>query len=157
MADDTSYATFLTKANQSLNATSSLSQPTSGAKSKFDPTTPQTSAVPPALQNLEGATYTSDADEPFEVIVLDYAGHELPDATQFASCVRKEEGEVEVLEEGDFDPQGQYTDVLAKVKEAGNGEVRCYRVEVSRTRAKYYVVSVGERKLVGVCARAVES
>ena len=90
MADDTSYATFLTTANQSLNATSSLSQPTSGAKSKFDPTTPQTSAVPPALQNLGGATYTSDADEPFEVIVLDYAGHELPDAT--AICELCEEG-----------------------------------------------------------------
>ena len=31
--------------------------------------------------------------------------------------------------------------------------MRCYRVEVSRTRAQYYVVSVGERTLVGVCAR----
>lgn len=157
MADDTSYATFLTKANQSSNANSSLSQSASGAKSEFDLTTPQTSAVPPALQNLGDATYTSDADEPFELIVLDYAGHELPDATQFAGCVRKHEGDVEVLAEGDFDPQGQYTNILAKVKEAGNGQVRCYRVEVSRTRAEYYVVSLGERKLVGLRARAVES
>jgi len=108
------------------------------------------------LQNLE-VTYTSDTDEPFEPIVLDYAGHELPDAKQFAKCVKKDEGNVEVLEEGDFDPQGQYKDILSKVKEAGNGKVGCYRVKVSETRAEYYIVSVGDRKLVGARARAVES
>lgn len=156
MADDASYNTFLTKVNQDPSANSSYGQSTSGAKSKFDPTTPQTSTVPPALQNLD-ATYTSDADEPFESIVLDYAGHELPDATQFARCVMKDENKVEVLEEGDFDLQGDYTEILAKVREAGNGEARCFRVGVSKTRAEYYVVSVGERKLVGVRARAVES
>lgn len=108
------------------------------------------------MQNLD-TTYTSDADEPFEPIVLDYAGHEMPGATQFAGCVKKGESQVEVLDDGDFDPQGQYTEVLKKVREAGNGEVRCFRVEVSKTRAEYYVVSVGERKLVGVRAMAVES
>jgi len=89
--------------------------------------------------------------------VLDYASHELPDAKQFAMCVKKDQSEVEALENDDFDPQGQYKDILAKVKEAGNGQVRCFRVEVSKTRAEYYVVSVGERKLIGVRARAVES
>lgn len=156
MADDQSYNTFLTKANQDPSANSSQHQSTSQAKSKFDPTTPQTSAVPSALQNLD-TTYTSDADEPFEPVVLDYASHELPDAAQFASCVKKDEGMVEALEEGDFDPQGQYKEILSKVKDAGNGKVRCFRVEVSKTRAEYYVVSVGERKLVGVRAKAVES
>lgn len=156
MADDQSYNTFLTKANQDPSANSSQHQSTSQAKSKFDPTTPQTSAIPSALHNLD-TSYTSDADEPFEPIVLDYASHELPDAAQFASCVKKDEGMVEALEEGDFDPRGQYKEILSKVKEAGNGQVRCFRVEVSKTRAEYYVVSVGERKLVGVRAKAVES
>lgn len=156
MADDQSYNAFLTRVNQDPSANSSQEQSTSQAKSKLDPTTPQTSAVPVSLQNLD-ATYTSDSDEPFEPIVMDYAGHELPDVTQFSKCLKKKQGDVEALEEEDFDPQGQYKDIMSKVKEAGNGKARCFRVEVSKTRAEYYVVSVGERKLVGVRAKAVES
>jgi len=49
--------------------------------------------------------------------------------------------------------------VISRVREAGKGkgEVKVYRVEVSKTRAEYYVVAVGEMCLVGVKARAVES
>jgi hypothetical protein len=156
MADDQSYNTFLTKANKDPSANSSQHKSTSRAKSKFDPTTAQASSVPSPLQNLD-TTYTSDSDEPFEPILLDYAGHELPDAAQFAKCVKREEAEVELLEVGDFDPRGQYENIIGKVKEAGDGDCAVFRVEVSKTRAEYYVVSVGERKLVGVRARAVES
>lgn len=90
-------------------------------------------------------------------MVLDYASHELPDAAQFAQCVNKEEAEVDLLQVDDFDPQSQYRNIIEKVKEAGDGDCAVFRVEVSKTRAEYYVVSVGERKLVGVRARAVES
>ena len=69
---------------------------------------------------------------------------------------------MEELSIGDFDPRGQYqaiTDAVTGAGTGGRGEVRVFRVEVSRTRVEYYVVTVAEdgRKLIGVVAKAVES
>ncbi len=58
----------------------------------------------------------------------------------------------------DFDPRGEYTEIIERVEKAGNGAgVKVFRVEVSKTRAEYYIVTVGERMLIGVVAKAVES
>lgn len=113
-------------------------------------------------------TYTSDTDEPFEPVVLNYAGTDLPSGGELARCVglKSEDGdEVEELSVAEFDARGQYGVVVEKVKEAGKekggtGEVRAYRVPRGKTRCEYYVLTVmreGGGGLVGVRARAVES
>lgn len=55
--------------------------------------------------------------------------------------------------------ESQYKKVIDAVKEAGNGEVHVFRVELSGTRAEYYVISVDEEKgaIVGLKALSVES
>lgn len=61
----------------------------------------------------------------------------------------------------EFDPRGEYTDVVAKVKEAGggSGEVHVFRVEVGRSRTVYWVLSVDGKgaRVVGVRVVAVET
>ena len=59
----------------------------------------------------------------------------------------------------DFDPRGQYTQVVESVKEAGSGEAKVFRVEHGSTRAELYVVSVDEKdgRIVGLKVLVVES
>lgn len=55
--------------------------------------------------------------------------------------------------------QDQYKKVIDVVKQAGNGSVKVFRVELSGTRAEYYVVTVDDKagKLVGLKALGIES
>jgi len=55
--------------------------------------------------------------------------------------------------------ESQYAKVLDVVKEAGNGEVKVFKVQLEGTRAEYYVVSVDAKgkKVVGLKALSVES
>lgn len=48
---------------------------------------------------------------------------------------------------------------MEAVKEAGNGTVKVFRVELEGTRAEYYVVAVDDKngRIVGLKALAVES
>ncbi len=66
---------------------------------------------------------------------------------------------VSTLSAHDFDPKGQYTDILKAVEEAGDGKARIFRVDHGRTRAEYYVVSLDTKgkKVMGLKAKAVES
>lgn len=67
--------------------------------------------------------------------------------------------EVSTLGTEEFDPKGQYKEVLAAVEKAGDGMVRIFRAHHGKTRAEYYVVAFdkeGER-IVGMKAKAVES
>ena len=59
----------------------------------------------------------------------------------------------------EFDPQGEYKNVMAAVERSGDGKTRIYRVEHDRTRAEYYVVGFDKEggKIVGLKALAVES
>lgn len=54
---------------------------------------------------------------------------------------------------------GQYKTVIDAVKKAGNGEVKVFRVDLDKTRAEYYVVSVDKDggSIVGLKALSVES
>lgn len=70
--------------------------------------------------------------------------------------------EIEELSVESWDPRGEYGDVVGKVGEAGKGEggdgkVKVFRIGAGGTRVEYFVVAVGERKLLGVVAKAVES
>ena len=63
------------------------------------------------------------------------------------------------LEAQDFDPKGQYKDVIEAVEKSGDGKARIFRVHHGKTRAEYYVVGFDKtgRKIVGLKAMAVES
>ena len=90
---------------------------------------------------------------------LSYASHELPSVEEFRTVLgpKGEQGEVGEVSMKSFDPKGEYRGVVEKVEQAGTGGVRVFRVEIDGTRVEYYVVTVGERSLVGVVAKAVES
>ncbi len=59
----------------------------------------------------------------------------------------------------EFDPKGDYKEVLQAVEKAGDGKARIYRLETGKSRAEYYVVGFDEQggKIVGLKAKAVES
>ncbi|KIW93685.1 uncharacterized protein Z519_06290 [Cladophialophora bantiana CBS 173.52] len=162
MSDDSSYLSFLEKANANPKAgqTVAESESTSQPRSKLDPTTASSDALPASLKSLPDVTYTSDTDSPFEPALFNYSGSELPSAEEFAKCLApRSAGPVEELSTRDFDPRGQYGEVIHRVEQAGKGKtrVKVYRVEVSKTRVEYYILTVGERMLVGVVTKAVES
>lgn len=69
---DADYEAFLNKANANSNEGKAQAQSESGGYGTKSVNT----AVPQALKSVE-ATYTSDADEPFEPVALDYKGDEI--------------------------------------------------------------------------------
>lgn len=164
MSDDASYASFLDKANADPKAgagsTKAESTATSQGRSKFDPTSSSSSssALPASLKSLPDVTYTSDTDSPFEPVLFSYAGSSLPSAAEFAEAAKKT-GDVEELSVSDFDPRGEYTEVVRRVEQAGGkgGAVKVYRVGVSQTRAEYYILTLADGLLLGVMTKAVES
>jgi hypothetical protein len=172
MADDASYTSFLSKANAPTGASSTPSQKqsdsTSQSRSAYDPTTTHASVPQPirSLLSSNNPHYTSDTDSPFEPVFFSYSNDSLPSASDFSSCLSKSKShssaEVEELSAQDFDPRGEYKAVIDAVAQAGGGgkgDVKVYRVEVTKTRVEYYVMTVveGGGKLVGVVTKAVES
>jgi hypothetical protein len=70
--------------------------------------------------------------------------------------------EVAIMDPTDWDSQGQYSDLLEAVEEAGKGnDVRVYRIVRDATRVEYWVLTTQgsgkEAKLVGVKALSIES
>ncbi|KAF2689383.1 hypothetical protein K458DRAFT_439723 [Lentithecium fluviatile CBS 122367] len=145
---DADYEAFLNKANQDTSGGEATTQ------SKSYSTKSVNTAVPEALESVE-EYYTSDADEPFEPVALEFDGESI-DAKQLKNLL----GHGDVVEEisvKDWDPKGQYKKVLDAVKKATDGEVKVFRVELEGTRMEYYVVGVSEKKVVGLKALSVES
>ncbi|RMD43570.1 hypothetical protein DV735_g1487, partial [Chaetothyriales sp. CBS 134920] len=154
MADDSSYAAFLNKANADLSSSSSSHQKPSSHTTATAKTA--STAIPAPLKPIvhnDSHTYTSDTDsqwEPFKTAISTTA-------------------EVEELQVAEFDPQKQYSHVIDAVKQAAGGDdpaaqVKIFRLQVDRTRVEYYIVSVSHTRpaadkelLVGVVAKAVES
>jgi len=66
---------------------------------------------------------------------------------------------VSTLSAQEFDPKGQYKNVLQAVEKAGDGTARIFRVDHGRTRAEYFVISLDTKgkKVIGLKAKAVES
>ena len=168
MADDASYSAFLDKANQPTSSSSSDKPSTSNNRSKFDPTstTSSTQSAPPTISKLLSQssgppTYTSETDAAFEPFFASYSGSSLPSAKQFREAIDETDGQVEELKVKDFDPRGDYTEVVRAVEGAGEGGVKVFRLEVSSTRVVYFVVTLARKeeggKLVGVKVESVES
>jgi hypothetical protein len=66
---------------------------------------------------------------------------------------------VEKIQEKDFDPRGQYKNVVDAVKSAGNSKVEFYKAELDSTRTQYIIISIDEKhgRIVGLKALSVES
>ncbi|KAF2839639.1 hypothetical protein M501DRAFT_991660 [Patellaria atrata CBS 101060] len=141
MSDD-AYTSFLDKANQDTGtahtSSSSSSKPTLNARATD-------TEVPPALKSID-ATYTSESDEPFEPVALRWAGKHPPSATEFGELVGKE-----VVRKGkeEFDPRGEYSGVVRRVREVscgwGEGEEELgYFWAEEGTRGVWWVVGLKE-------------
>ncbi|KAL6703289.1 hypothetical protein ACN47E_009996 [Coniothyrium glycines] len=149
MSSDADYASFLDKANQDTGSAEAKNAP----KKRFGTKSVDT-AVPKILEQVE-AYYTSDADEPFEPVALKYNGSRIT-ADDLGKLIGSEK-QVEESQQNGF--ESRYRKVMDAVKEAGNGEAHVFRVELSETRAEYYVVSLDEKggAIVGLKALSVES
>ncbi|KAJ9619228.1 hypothetical protein H2203_008557 [Taxawa tesnikishii (nom. ined.)] len=173
MSSDEDYAAFLEKANQDT-----------GAKVERDGSFVKTKAVdtevPGPLKSLD-AFYTSETDEPFEPVALEWkgggrfpktallpclgAGGKTDDGTDLWADGFAEEfgelvghsGEVEKLKLEEWNVKNRYEDVVEAVRKSGDGEVEVFRVNHGKTRCEYYVVALAKGKIVGVKARAVET
>ncbi|KAI1846521.1 hypothetical protein JX265_004955 [Neoarthrinium moseri] len=163
MASDEDYMAFLDKANKDP----SEGYAKSASKQDFKATDAGVQ-VPAVLKSaVKDAFYTSDADEPFVPVCLnwDEGGKGLPDEEEFASLISHpspSSAQVEIQDPADWDAQGQYSDLIDAVRKAGKGnDVRVYRITRDGTRVEYWVVTTEGKgkgaKLVGVKALAVES
>jgi hypothetical protein len=145
MGSDEEYQAFLDKANSDVSgANTSTSKPKSTAN---------TSSVPAALQNID-AFYSTDSDEPFEPIALEYDGKKVPSAKELGELIGKE---VEKISRKEFEAGGDYEQVIQSVEGTVDGSVGFFRVELGGTRSEVWVVGVGKGGLVGVKALAVMS
>ncbi|KAF2447014.1 hypothetical protein P171DRAFT_429957 [Karstenula rhodostoma CBS 690.94] len=147
---DADYEAFLNKANADSNEGKAQAQ----AQSEGYGTKSVNTAVPQALKSVE-ATYTSDADEPFEPVALNYQGDEITE--QQLKTILSHNDEVEELSVAKWDPKGQYKNVVDTVKKVVDGEVKVFRVALSGAREEYYVVGVKDSKVLGLKALSVES
>ena len=69
-----------------------------------------------------------------------------------------EDAEVQILDVGEWDTQGQYKEIVDATRDATKGsDVRVYRISREGSRAEYWVVGLDNGKLLGAKALAVES
>ena len=159
---DASYYSFLEKANQDTGVAPLNSDPKSAAQPPNAKSYSTSSVIPSALKGIS-ATYVSDTDSAFEPVIFDYDGAQLSSAEEFEKLVAKASGNngparAEELGVEEWDPRGEYGDVVRRVKEVvEGGDVKVYRVARGKTRAEYFVVGLGSGKVLGVRAEAVES
>ncbi|KAL9118887.1 MAG: hypothetical protein Q9187_004559 [Circinaria calcarea] len=151
MSSDEAYSSFLDQANQETGASKASTQSGIGSTKVID------TDVPGALRSIEHY-YTSDADEPFEPVSLRWTGQNMPSENEFKDLIGHTD-EISTLSTKEFDPKGQYKEVLAAVEKVGDGMVRVFRAHHGKTRAEYYVVGFDKegRRIVGMKAKAVES
>jgi len=149
MSSDADYAVFLDKANQDIGS----AETRDASKKQGHGTKSVNTAVPKVLEQVE-EYYVSDADEPFEPVALSFEGSSVS-----ADDLKKLIGSDKVEEVKGTGFESQYKKVVDAVKQAGDGKVQVFRVELQGARAEYYVVTVDEKegRLVGLKALAVES
>jgi hypothetical protein len=180
MASDEDYAAFLDKANADPNEGVAKTRTSNKVALKA---VDHGVEIPAALTKAtEDTFYVSDADEPFEPVCLKLGGKGkgiMPDeglcsasseqscgltkniAVAFAKLVHHpspEDADVTILDIGEWDPSGQYKDIVDATRAASKGsDVRVYRISAGGSRVEYYLVGIDGEKLVGVKALAVES
>ncbi|KAI9852278.1 MAG: hypothetical protein M1824_002038 [Vezdaea acicularis] len=171
MASDAAYTAFLEQANSNSNT-----QADPGEQATTTTTTPSQTGtdavstmksvddgvvVPEGLKGIT-TTFISEGDEKFEPVALKWSGGRLPNATQFCQLVCPDTDQagcpVKLLLVDQWDPKGQYADVVGLVEGYVRGEARVYEI-VRGTRRVFYVVGLGREggAVLGVRALGVES
>ncbi|KAM3082631.1 hypothetical protein ACMFMF_002287 [Clarireedia jacksonii] len=160
MATDEDYMAFLNKANEDPSAGTSKASAKS-KKHEFKTTDDDVDVPSILVKATKDAWYVSDADEPFVVVVLKLGEGGMPNEDTFAELINHPQpsgANIEIMDIGEWDPQGQYKDIVKAVRDASKGsDVRVYRVPGEGSRVEYWVVGVEGGRLVGCKALAVES
>ncbi|KAI9055840.1 hypothetical protein LZ554_000779 [Drepanopeziza brunnea f. sp. 'monogermtubi'] len=167
MATEDEYMSFLDKANRDPGeGVAEGKSEGGGTEVKGLKAADEAGEVPEAIRRVLGKNesfYVSDADEPFVGVALKLGKGEegLPDEATFAKLVqhpRPDEADVQIMDIGEWDPRGQYKDVVDATREAARGgDVRVYLIAMDGPRVEYWVVGVEGGRLVGVKALAIES
>ncbi|RFU29767.1 hypothetical protein B7463_g6584, partial [Scytalidium lignicola] len=161
MASDEDYAAFLDKANRDPNE--GIVKTASNGKVEFTAVSSGVKVPEVLSRATKDAFYISDADEEFVPVCLTIKSGQkgLPDEVTFASLINHpnpEEAEVSIMDVAEWDPQGQYKDVVDATREAAKGsDVRVYRIAREGARVEYWVVGIEGKELVGAKVLAIES
>ncbi|KAI9643984.1 hypothetical protein NHQ30_007336 [Ciborinia camelliae] len=162
MATDEDYMAFLDKANEDPSA--GTSKTTGNSKKAEFKTMDDEVDVPGVLvRATKDAWYISDSDEPFVVVALKNEGSGLPDEETLAKLIEHPSPsdaaeEIQIMDIGEWDPHGQYKDIVKAVRDASKGsDVRVYRVPGEGSRVEYWVLGAEGGRLVGAKALGVES
>jgi len=148
MGSDEDYEAFLNKANEDVSGAST--QTTKKASSR----SVNTASVPAGLKKVD-AFYTTDSDEPFEPVALEYNGEKVPSAQELGDLIGKD---VESISKKEFEAGGSYGDVVEAVEKASKGKVAYFRVDLGGTRSEVWVVGIdGKGTLMGLKAVAILS
>ncbi|OJD13064.1 hypothetical protein AJ78_06436 [Emergomyces pasteurianus Ep9510] len=181
MSSDDAYAAFLDKANEDPYKNISTTKRQGQDEHLQTRTTDPSQCVPTVLGDVE-MYYTSDVDEAFEPVALDWSGAaegQWPSVDKFKALIlpskdtfsasatataEAEDMQISILTPSSFDPNNKYTTVLHAVKTAANGgserdmekvEVKVYRVQMGQTRVEYWVVALDRCEGGGDGARIV--
>ncbi|KAI4184363.1 MAG: hypothetical protein L6R41_004781 [Letrouitia leprolyta] len=151
MSSDDAYSSFLDQANQDASVSKTATSTETVSTKAVD------TEIPVGLQNFD-QYYTSESDEPFEPVSLLWNGKNMPSENELADLIG-DNSEVSTMSTKDFDPRGQYKDVIQAVEKAGDGKSRIFRIGHGKTRIEYYVIGLDKAKgrVVGLKAKAVES
>ncbi|OAX85321.1 hypothetical protein ACJ72_00286 [Emergomyces africanus] len=169
MSSDDAYIAFLDKANEDPSKNIATTQQHGPGEHLQTKATDPSQSVPTALSDVE-MYYTSDTDEAFEPVALDWSGAAegqwpsvdkfkaliLPSSHTFSAsaAAEAEDMQISILSPSSFDPNNHYTTVLHAVKTAANSggssserdlekvEVKVYRVQMGQTRVEYWVVAL---------------
>ncbi|KAJ5273336.1 hypothetical protein N7478_008461 [Penicillium angulare] len=162
MASDDAYMDFLNKANADKDAGAGQA-PAQGTQTK---TVDTSFKLPASLKDVD-IYYVSDADEPFEPVLLRWEGAakgEWPSADAFSSLISPNKDisqGISTLSHSSFDPKNQYSEAVEAVRAAAsNSDIKVYRVEITSTKLEYFLVALDESeggRVIGLKAKAVES
>lgn len=157
MADDGSYSDFLNQANQDTGAPKTQ-QATSKHPALHSSSVDSEHTVPASLKSID-AVYITDSDSDFEPVSLAINDKKIAKDTVKKLFGLAEDAEVEEMKTSEWDPRGQYKQVVDKVEEVTEGGVKVFRVGVERTRFLYLVLGVkeGGGRVLGVKTVGVES
>ncbi|KAJ5758621.1 hypothetical protein N7520_005777 [Penicillium odoratum] len=165
MASDDKYMDFLNKANADTNAGQ---EPEQGIKTQAVDTTLK---CPASLKKIK-VDYVSEADEPFEPVLLRWKGAsegKWPSADDLSSLISPDadiSSNISTLETSSFDPRNQYKEVLQAVRSAtaesdpAKVDIKVYSVQLTSTTLEYYVLaldSAEDGRIIGLRAKSVES
>ncbi|RPA86255.1 hypothetical protein BJ508DRAFT_358365 [Ascobolus immersus RN42] len=164
MADDDAYAAFLKKqSDQSAQQDTPPSEvkTTDESDKEFFPYLNDINTFAPTpnlITTLSENYYSSDTDLPFIPVGITAHFFTLPPADKFAELIKVDADRVKQLTTEEWDPKGQYKEVVEGVKAAAkDGQAGVYEVDGEGSRKGYFVLGIGEGGLVGVRAGSVES